>query len=60
MTNRLEAAVQKFRELRRLGMQKCKALAETAIKQGVSVNELEEALKEQESKDRESIRICQS
>lgn len=57
MTNRMESAIQEFKRLRRLGKQKGKALAETAIAKGVSVNELEKALEEQETKDRELLKV---
>jgi hypothetical protein len=60
MTGRIEAAIQEFKRLRRLGMQKGKALAETAITKGVLVKELEEALQEQETKDRELLSKCHS
>lgn len=60
MNNRLEAAVQEFKRLRYSGTPKQKALAQTAVTKGVSVNELEEALKTQEEKGHELLRALQS
>jgi hypothetical protein len=60
MISRIEKAIQEFKRLRRLGVRKDKALAETAITKGVLVSELEIALIEQELKDRQLLSECKS
>jgi hypothetical protein len=50
MISKMGVAIHEFERLSRLGTQKGKALAETAITKGVLVKDLEKALEEQEIK----------